>query len=522
MASKPEWITPPADLPLGRTGLAAIMAERRRIAQLQTLERAQDHAEEVREKCAKLIGFVEEAWRILEPSKKFASGWAIEAMCDLLERVTRGQIQYLLINVPPGMMKSLLLVFWTAWEWGPCGRPDLSYLATSYSKDNLDRDSDKIRKLVSSDWYKSLWPEVALRRERNAIDLFELTHGGWHDSRPFASMTGGRADRTKIDDPHSVEGAESDAQRAGTIRKFREGISDRLNDLRTSVMVIIMQRVHEGDVSGVVLELDIGFVHLCLPMEYDPKRHCEIVIDGEVIFSDPRTKTGELLFEERFPRPEVDRMRRIKGEYAWSSQYDQLPTPRSGGMFKPDMIEIVDAIPHGVVDWCRGWDLAASTDGDWTAGLLLGKLRDGRFIIADVRRERYLSDLRDALIKNTAASDGKDIKISVPQEPGAAGKTLAISHARLLAGYRVEVSPEKGEKEIRADPVSSQVNVGNFMMLRGDWNRAFIDEMRVFPMGKYDDQIDALSRAFKKLVFGVQKSLIAAPIVVSGVRPSQG
>jgi predicted phage terminase large subunit-like protein len=482
------------DLPLSTEAYRKEKARR-------ALERAEEDAAKIRGECQSLHEFVRQAWHILEPTKKFLTGWALRAMCDLLERVTAGQIQYLLMNVPPGMMKSLLLVFWTAWEWGPKGRPDLSYLATSYSEDNLDRDADKVRKLIQSDWYRMLWPEVEIRKTRNAIDMFELTAGGWMDSRAFRSMTGGRADRTKIDDPHSVDGGESEVQRSGTIRTFREGISDRLNDLTTSVMVVIMQRIHEEDVSGVLLELDIGFVHLCLPMEYDSSRHCEIVIDGEVIFSDPRRNDGELLFPERFPRAELDRLRKIKGEYAWAAQYDQRPTPREGGMFKVGMIQVVPNVPGIPRQRVRGWDIAGSTrkTSPYTAVARLCEC-DGIVYIEDMKRARAEIDAAEKLIVDTAADDGMTVLQSLPQDPGQSGKSQRNQLAMRLTPGNFKFSPESGSKEDRAIPFASMVNAGVVRIVRGPWNSALIDEMQNFPMSRFKDQIDALSRAYAELV----------------------
>lgn len=177
-------------------------------------------------------------------------------------------------------------------------------------------------------------------------------------------------------------------------------------------------------------------------------------------------------------------------------------------MFKPDQIAIIDAIPSGAITWVRGWDFAAtekgvgSSDPDWTAGGKLGKLPDGRFVIADVVRMQAGPDERDAALRNTAARDGRLVRVSIPQDPGQAGKTQAKYLARELAGYPVSASPESGDKATRAEPLAAQVNVGNVLMLRGPWNDELINEMRMFPNGKHDDQVDALSRAFGELMGG--------------------
>jgi predicted phage terminase large subunit-like protein len=154
------------------------------------------------------------------------------------------------------------------------------------------------------------------------------------------------------------------------------------------------------------------------------------------------------------------------------------------------------------IDWVRGWDLAASVDGDYTAGAKLGKLPDGRFVIGDMVRLRCGPDERDAALKNTASRDSKKTRISLPQDPGQAGKTQALYLTRSLAGYPVSTSPESGDKVTRAEPLAAQINVGNVQMLRGAWNEELINEMRLFPNGKNDDQVDALSRAFEALMGG--------------------
>lgn len=191
-------------------------------------------------------------------------------------------------------------------------------------------------------------------------------------------MTGGRGDRVKIDDPHSTETAESDTERQSAVRIFREGISDRLNDVTTSAIVIIMQQLHEQDVAAVALELDIGFIHLNLPMEFEPETVCRTYVGGELFFEDPRTEDGELLFPERFPPTEIERLKKAKGSYAYAGQYQQRPTPRSGGMFQRGDFEIVDAVPVGAVR-CRAWDFAATVQKlgkkpDWSVGLRMARV----------------------------------------------------------------------------------------------------------------------------------------------------
>jgi predicted phage terminase large subunit-like protein len=143
--------------------------------------------------------------------------------------------------------------------------------------------------------------------------------------------------------------------------------------------------------------------------------------------------------------------------------------------------------------------LAASGNGDYTAGVKIGRYPDGQFIVVDVVAAQAETSDRDALLVNTTTADGYYVTQSVPQDPGQAGKSLAAYIVRALSGYVVHTSTESGDKISRADPVASQINVGNVMMLRGAWNSAFVDELRGFPFAKHDDRVDALSRAFNYL-----------------------
>jgi len=459
------------------------------------------------------------------------TGWALQAMCRHLEAVTAGQIQFLLMTVPPGMMKSLLLVFWTAWEWGPRARPDLQTLATSYSQANVLRDNLKLRRLIESDQYRALWP-LNLRADQNAKGKFENTDNGFSEARPFSSMTGGRGDRVKVDDPHSTESAESDAERETAVRIFREGISDRMNDVQTSAIVIIMQRLHSKDVAAVALELDIGFVHLNLPMEFEAERigedgktsggPCRTYVDGELFFEDPRTRDGELLFPERFPLAQVSKLKKAKGSYAWAGQYQQRPSPRDGGIFQREWFKTVATLPVGTKRTVRAWDIGATEGGgDPSAGVRCTKVGSGDeavFCFTNVRRGQWSPATLEAELKLTAAADTSEATIRLPQDPGAAGKGYVQTLVKKLPGYAVVTAQPTGSKVTRATALATQAEAGNvYLLTTGDpdkdgWIEDFVDELCSFPSGTHDDQVDAAADAFNELALG------PAPVRVAPLR----
>lgn len=472
-------------------------AEIRRRAIERERERLARDADAIRTRCSTLAGFIREAWHLLEPNAVLVWNWHLDAICAHLEAVTDGRINRLLINVPPGSSKSLIVsVMWQAWEWGPRGLHSLRYLATSFNEIPVKRDTRKCRDLIASEWYQALWPEVRLTRTGEMS--FANSGTGSREGVPFGSLTSQRGDRLVIDDPHSVKTAESDAERNETTRLFREGATNRLNDQQRSAIVVVMQRLHEGDISGVIKKLGMEYVHLLLPMEFERERCCRTVIG----FEDPRSAEGELLDPGRFPRSEVDKLKRDMGSFAYAGQYQQRPTPREGGMFKRAWFEgkIIKTAPADI-RWVRHWDLAATRGANAarTAGVKLGKAPDGSFVVGHVVKDQIEGPEVRKLIKATAEADGKDTTISLPQDPGQAGKVQSRDMIAMLAGFNAYAEPETGDKVTRAEPFSVQCEAGNVYLVAGTWNDDYLDELCLFPGGTFKDQVDASSGAFGRL-----------------------
>jgi predicted phage terminase large subunit-like protein len=457
-----------------------------------------------REYCSRsFANFAKRAWHILEPATDLKWGWALDAICEHLEAVTAGEVKRLLINVPPGCMKSILTgVLWPAWEWGPKNKPSMRYLGTAHKQDLAVRDSTKCRRLIQSEWYQQRWP-IELTGDQNAKTKFENSSTGFREAMAFGSMTGSRGDRVLLDDSLSVDNANSEADLKSAEITFTEALPTRVNN-DDSAIVVIMQRLHEHDTAGIILKRELGYVHLCLPMRFEEERRCATRIG----FVDPRTHDGELLFPERFPEETVSNLEKVMGSYAAAGQLQQRPAPREGGMFKKAWFPVVRAVPLGT-RFVRGWDLAATEGaGDWTAGVKIGPQKNGRFLIADVRRDRLSSAGVERLLINTASQDGYETMISIPQDPGQAGKSQASYYVQQLAGYTIRATPESGSKETRAGPLAAQAEAGNVDILEGAWNDAFFDELCIFPNGT-KDQVDAASRAFNELVLGSKFDLEA-------------
>lgn len=448
-----------------------------------------------------LRGFIDRSWKILEPGREFVPGWHIDAICEHLEAVSAGQITRLLINVPPGCMKSLTTnVFWPAWEWGPRNRPDVRYVGASYSEALTVRDNRRCRNLIKSEWYQRLWGNnYQIDPDQDTKLRFDNDHMGYKIATSVGGLgTGERADRWTIDDPHNIKDGESDAKREATLLWLEEVVPTRMSSPERSAIVMIMQRVHDRDCSGLVLAKQLGYIHLMLPMEFEPERKCITIIG----FEDPREEDGELLWPQQMPRGVVERDRKAMTSYAWASQMQQRPAPRGGGMIKRHWIEIVDAAPAEVLKRVRAWDLAATEKlhSAFTCGTKMSLGLDNTIYIEHVLRERATPGRVEKMIKSCAKVDGVETHVSLPQDPGQAGKAQVKYLIRALLGFIARATPETGSKETRFEPFAAQAEAGNVKLVRGPWNEVWLDEVTIFPYGEFADQADSASRGFTYLV----------------------
>lgn len=409
-----------------------------------------------------------------------------ELICAALMRVFRGECKRLIINIPPRYSKTeIAIVNFVAWCFGQV--PDCEFIHASYSATLAVNNSSNIRSLIQHEAYQEIFPNVTLDSE--AKNHWTTSQGGvFYATGAGGTITGFGAGKQRagfggailIDDPHKADEARSEVMRQNVIDWFQNTVESRKNDPQNTPIIVIMQRLHENDLAGWLLNGGNGeeWELLCLPAIQED---------------------GTALWPEKHSIEQLRQMERA-APYMFAGQYMQRPAPLEGGVFKPTQMPIIEALPVGKIKWVRGWDLGATVGGDPTAGVKLGKCEDGSLIIADIAHGDLGPDERDSMIRNTASLDGKVVRISLPQDPGQAGKTQALYLTRMLQGYTVKTSPESGDKLTRAEPFAAQVNVGNVKMLKGAWNEGLINEMRLFPNGSHDDRIDACSRAYAELL----------------------
>jgi predicted phage terminase large subunit-like protein len=435
-------------------------------------------------------------------------------IANALEAVERRDIDRLMLWLPPRHGKSeLASKRWPARYMGLF--PEHQFISASYG-DKLATDFGRdVRNIIASNEYGRLYPNVKLAKDSQSKSLWHTTKGGVYLSASIGQgITGRGANILSIDDPFKDRAeADSVAVRENVWNWWTSSAYTRL--MKSGAVVITNTRWHEDDLCGRILN--------------------GVNASRWTIVSMPAINDdGTALWPEWYP---LDTLRNIEtdiGARDWAALYMQDPRPLDGGLFKISAITIIDGLPgndpaaaYAGPTWqraaglpqqqpatpmmrdgkpvvVRAWDLAATeqygtSDPDWTVGLKLMRTQDDGYIVIDVKRLRGAPEDVEKAILDTAESDGKGVFIDLPQDPGQAGKSQVAHFTRRLSGFAVASSPETGSKVTRAAAIASQANVGNLRLIRAPWNATFIDELRSFPSGRKDDQVDALSRAFGRL-----------------------
>jgi predicted phage terminase large subunit-like protein len=268
------------------------------------------------------------------------------------------------------------------------------------------------------------------------------------------------------------------------------------NDLYTrlhpgAAIVLIMTRWHSLDLAGQLLEqANEG------GEQWEVVSLPAIAEEHDLIGRQP----GEALWPERYSVEDFDRIKKTVGSYAFSALYQQTPTPRDGGFFKPEWFRIVEPAPIPPnSNLCRAWDTAATVGGgDYTAGVWMCRTGD-TYRVKHVSRGQWSPATRRTVQRQIAETDGRETIVHLAQDPGSAGVDQVQHDTRNLIGYGVISKRPTGSKEVRAMPMAAAFESGSIELERGDWNRDFIDELCSFPTGKHDDQVDAAADAFNYL-----------------------
>ena len=491
--------------------------------------------------------FLKMMWPILEPERPLVDGWVLDVLVDHYEAISRGDIRKLLVNVPPGCMKSILAALFTAWEWGPQRKAHLRYICASYAEKLSLRDNDRCRDVIRSEEYRAAWGDVVkIDPGKDSKGRFQNTCKGWRFATSVEGIgTGERGDRIIFDDPHNIKKVESPKEREGVLHYFAEVLPTRVNNPETAAFLVIMQRTHEGDVSGHILGMELGYEHLCLPMNYETDHPYKS--RTSVYFRDPRVVDGEVLWPERFSERYLEQdlkpaLRSWGGDYAVAGQLQQRPVARGGNMFKREWWRFYKTSLSGkrirpagcytgpAVDLPAVFDrviisvdaaFKAVETGSRVSIVVVGTSGPKRFVLENITRHMEFDEACDEIVtfshKPTCDEDCLRLR-SCPTSQIITGgvlykypgrETLIEDKANgpaivRVLGQRVSglipVTPQGG-KTSRAQAMEPAVKSGHYYLPDGDPTMMdYVGNFASFPAGKYDDEIDATSQAHIHLI----------------------
>lgn len=438
-----------------------------------------------------LVKFIFHAWKVLEPDTKFLYNWHIGYICEHLEAVTGRQIKRLLINIPPRYMKSIMAsVCWPVWEW--IKNPGERTMCSSYTQPLSTKLSVDRRRLIQSNWYQSNWSDrYQLTTDQNVKTEFENTKRGHMIAVGFdASITGKGAGKIIIDDPHDPKRANSDIYRSRALDIYDKTLSTRLDDKKTGAIVIIMQRLHEEDLTGHALETG-AWVHIKIP-SIEHERKVYIYLSGK----EKIREEGDILWSEREGKNELEIMKRQLGSMGFAGQYQQEPTPIEGGIIKREWFNYYDTLPQ-CDHYIQSWDLAfkdAKTSSYVTCEVW--GLKEANKYLIDVVRAKLDFVATKAEMLNVTNRYPHIIEKLV--EDKANGPAIMSELKNTIPGM-IAINP-RGSKESRAIAVSPQVEAGNVWLPKhAPWLDDFLLEVCSFPNSKYNDQIDTMTQALERL-----------------------
>ncbi len=398
-------------------------------------------------------------------------------ICEYLQKVANGEIKRLAISLPPRSGKSETCLRFASFFLE--NNPNTNVLVCGYSQSISRRFSRKSRQICME--------RTGLSNNHTSIDEWSLPNGSTYYvgsvNNPRTSI--GFHLIVADDLIRNREEANSSVMKEKVHDFYREDLYSRLEP--NGALILVNTRWSNDDVIALATSLDPSFVVLNIPALCDDP-------DNDPL----NRKLNESIFPERYSTEDYLEIKSIMGNLGFSALYQGRPINKEGAMFNVESIKIIDNVPP-MVRKVRSYDVASSYGkGDYSVGVLMGIDINNCYYILDLWREQLGTKERDDKILRLAEIDGKDIKITLPNDPGA-GKSLTYYWTKMLAGFNVEFIKPSKSKELRAEPLSVQINNGNVFIARALWNRELLDEFQSFPLGIHDDTVDACSDAFNDL-----------------------
>lgn len=444
-----------------------------------------------------------EAFKALHNGQELTPNWHIEYLCNRLQkeayRVVNGEPRekHLLINVPPRTLKSELVnVFFSVYCW--VLKDSIQFISSSYSGSLSITLSTQARRLIESDWFKEHFPDVNLSKDENTKSRYTTTNSGLrYSTSTGGTVTGMGADIIVIDDPQNPQLARSDVERENANVFFNETLRSRLNNPDKGVFIVIMQRLHEQDLTGMLLDKEPdNWEHICLPAEdskyVKPADLRDFYTDG-------------LLFPQRLSKSTLESFKLGLGSYGYSGQYGQIPSPDEGGIFKGDWFNIIKELPKDKNNKTLElkWDFyldTAYTDKQTNdpSAMLACAFYNNELYIREVKTVRMEMPELIKEIPKFCELNGYTHRSRIYIEPKASGKSIVQMLKRTTRLNVVEDKPPTESKLSRANSVSAFIESGRVNLLDGRYIDPFINELKAFPNGSHDDMVDVLVMAIDR------------------------
>ena len=455
--------------------------------------------------------FFKQAWHIVEPSIELSTNWHHQYLCDILQKeaeriiANKPKTKDIVINIPFRSTKSLLVtVMFPVWAW--IKNPKFRFITASYSADLSIEHATRSRDVINSDWFKDRWGDIFhIKKDQNLKARYENNFLGVRRATSVGgTVTGQGGDFLLVDDPVSPQHAASEIERENANEWYRTTFYSRLNNPLTGVRIVIMQRIHDNDLSGFLLSNGnsrLKYKHICIPAELSDDLKPKILKDNY--------DENGLFWSDRFSRDILDDYKQALGSYGYAGQLMQTPTPLNSGMIRSDWFKI-DQFKHTseqtVVDFVIDPAYTANEKNDPSA-LLAYTFKDNKWQIIDcVNVYKEFPDLV-RFIPQWVAKNGYTNRSRVYVEPKASGKSI-VQTLKKETGLNVrEDKPPSKDKVARVQDISASLETGRVSLLKGDWNEEFIQQLIKFPSGKHDDMVDCLVMAINKNMWNHSKIL---------------
>jgi predicted phage terminase large subunit-like protein len=483
----------------------------------------------------RLSEFVRQAWPIIEPSTPLVWNWHLDVICDHVQALVEGRLvrdgrvmRNLIINVPPGSMKSTILsVCLPPWIWlqnpgeghdmGPAWRG----VFASGNGEVAIRDSIKCRDILDSAWYRRAFaPKWSFTRDQNAKGHYKNSNTGFRRAISAGSkITGSRSHAIIVDDPNDAAEAYSKPARDAIINWWDNAAANRLANMSTGVRCIIQQRLHEEDLTGHILATDPEeWEVLIIREEYEhPKPTDPDCRPTSLGWTDPRTVEGELFFPARFPLKVLESEKRRLGSAGYAGQHQQRPTPAAGLIFLKGFVrtfvlaetqrKMAERDNKGQPVWkYKRIILSGDTafkekeENDFSVVLAVGERAEGYDLLDRWKDKAGYPELKLRVKALNAQWRPQAFLI----EDKASGQSL-LQELRLESSIPIVPIKVDTDKVSRAHAVVPTWEAGNvFVDPSLPWVADFLDNMYGFPKMAHDDDVDAFTQALNYLHHGFE------------------